>query len=54
MGVPVRELRGHHLVDLANFLYEAERVKGYYLMEGYGEEFVRTQTVFLRILLREE
>jgi len=36
-------IRGHHLVDLANYLYEPDKVRQHYLDRGYGENFVNNQ-----------
>ncbi|HLC32543.1 MAG TPA: DUF1284 domain-containing protein [Candidatus Nanoarchaeia archaeon] len=36
----VIDIRGHHLVDLANFLQKPEELKEEYCERGYGEEFV--------------
>jgi hypothetical protein len=43
MGLKLYKIRGHHLVDLADFLYEPEKVRNYYLAKGYGAEFVKNQ-----------
>jgi hypothetical protein len=43
MNPQIRRIRGHHLVDIANFLYRPERTQQEYLQKGYGEEFVRNQ-----------
>lgn len=41
MPIPVRKIRGHHLIDIANFIYEGpEKQRAYFLGKGYGEEFV--------------
>lgn len=36
-------IRGHHLVDIADFLYESDEVRQKYLERGYGESFVENQ-----------
>jgi len=48
MNSQIRNIRGHHLVDIANFLYSLEKDRSDYLGRGYGEEFVRNQTQIFR------
>jgi len=43
MELLVHQIRGHNLVDLADFLYEPDKIRQKYLDEGYGENFVENQ-----------
>ena len=38
--VKVYDIRGHHLVDITNYLHEGERALREYVDKGYGSDFV--------------
>lgn len=40
----IYDIRGHHLVDISDYLYQPEKVKQDYLAKGYGTNFVDNQT----------
>lgn len=40
----IRRIRGHHLVDLANYLFEPKKTRQKYLKDGYGEKWVENMT----------
>ena len=40
----IYDIRGHHLVDISDYLYQPEKVKQHYLAKGYGTNFVDNQT----------
>jgi hypothetical protein len=48
MDQEIRNIRGRHLVDIADFLYAPKKVKSYYLTSGYGKKFVRNQSKIFR------
>lgn len=37
------KIRGHHLIDIADYLHEDQRLRQHYLNKGYGEDFVNNQ-----------
>lgn len=48
MDPEIRNVRGHHLVDIADFLYAPKKVISHYSNSGYGKEFVRNQAKIFR------
>ena len=40
----VYDIRGHHLVDITNYLHAPDTAREDYRTRGYGEDFVKNQT----------